>query len=74
VATRKQKREQMAARRAAFEQKVKQDGLKAQARDREYRQRKAKKRAEAEEAEKRRKDAVAATNKLKQSTKDKETA
>lgn len=41
MTTKKQKREQVAARRADYEADLRQTGLRAQARDREYRERKA---------------------------------
>jgi hypothetical protein len=65
VTTRKQKREEMVARREKFEQDMRQSGLKAQARDREHRQRKAARAKEDEEREARGKKAIEGTSKVR---------
>lgn len=51
MATKKQKRERGQQKHQAFMADVRESGLKAQARDREYRARKAKRRAEEAQAE-----------------------
>lgn len=69
MATKKQKREEMAARRAEFEAETRQNGLRAQARDREYRARKAARAKEEADRENQRLESILATAKMKKKVK-----
>lgn len=65
MATKKQKRQAVAERRALFDADVREKGLQAQAKDRELRQRKAQRAKDEAERDKRRDEAIRATEKLK---------
>jgi hypothetical protein len=69
VATKKQKRQEMHDRREQFESDMRESGLRAQRKDREYRERKATRAEEEKHRETRRKATVQAASKMKKTEK-----